>query len=202
MQAYQIPFVIENTGRGERSYDIYSRLLKDRIVLLSSEVTDAVASLICAQLLFLESQDPEQEINLYINSPGGSVTAGLAIYDTMRYITSPVTTVCMGRASSMGAFLLSAGKPGMRFALPNSQIMIHQPLGGYQGQATDIEIHAREILRIKERLNRLLAEHSGQSYETIVSATERDKFLTPEEALELGIIDRVLVSRRDLEEKN
>ncbi|HJA76453.1 ATP-dependent Clp endopeptidase proteolytic subunit ClpP [uncultured Desulfovibrio sp.] len=202
MQAYQIPFVIENTGRGERSYDIYSRLLKDRIVLLSSEVTDAVASLICAQLLFLESQDPEQEINLYINSPGGSVTAGLAIYDTMRYITSPVTTVCMGRAASMGAFLLSAGKPGMRFALPNSQIMIHQPLGGYQGQATDIEIHAREILRIKERLNRLLAEHSGQSYETIVSATERDKFLTPEEALELGIIDRVLVSRRDLEEKN
>ena len=198
----QIPFVIENTGRGERSYDIYSRLLKDRIVLLSSEVTDAVASLICAQLLFLESQDPEQEINLYINSPGGSVTAGLAIYDTMRYITSPVTTVCMGRAASMGAFLLSAGKPGMRFALPNSQIMIHQPLGGYQGQATDIEIHAREILRIKERLNRLLAEHSGQSYETIVSATERDKFLTPEEALELGIIDRVLVSRRDLEEKN
>lgn len=202
MQAYQIPFVIENTGRGERSYDIYSRLLKDRIVLLSSEVTDAVASLICAQLLFLESQDPEQEINLYINSPGGSVTAGLAIYDTMRYITSPVTTVCMGRAASMGAFLLSAGKPGMRFALPNSQIMIHQPLGGYQGQATDIEIHAREILRIKERLNRLLAEHSGQSYETIVAATERDKFLTPEEALELGIIDRVLVSRRDLEEKN
>ena len=202
MQAYQIPFVIENTGRGERSYDIYSRLLKDRIVLLSSEVTDAVASLICAQLLFLESQDPEQEINLYINSPGGSVTAGLAIYDTMRYITSPVTTVCMGRAASMGAFLLSAGKPGMRFALPNSEIMIHQPLGGYQGQATDIEIHAREILRIKERLNRLLAEHSGQSYETIVSATERDKFLTPEEALELGIIDRVLVSRRDLEEKN
>lgn len=202
MQAYQIPFVIENTGRGERSYDIYSRLLKDRIVLLSSEVTDAVASLICAQLLFLESQDPEQEINLYINSPGGSVTAGLAIYDTMRYITSPVTTVCMGRAASMGAFLLSAGKPGMRFALPNSQIMIHQPLGGYQGQATDIEIHAREILRIKERLNRLLAEHSGQSYETIVSATERDKFLTPEEALKLGIIDRVLVSRRDLEEKN
>ena len=202
MQAYQIPFVIVNTGRGERSYDIYSRLLKDRIVLLSSEVTDAVASLICAQLLFLESQDPEQEINLYINSPSGTVTAGLAIYDTMRYITSPVTTVCMGRAASMGAFLLSAGKPGMRFALPNSQIMIHQPLGGYQGQATDIEIHAREILRIKERLNRLLAEHSGQSYETIVSATERDKFLTPEEALELGIIDRVLVSRRDLEEKN
>ena len=202
MQAYQIPFVIENTGRGERSYDIYSRLLKERSVRLSRGGTGAVASLICAQLLFLESQDPEQEINLYINSPGGSVTAGLAIYDTMRYITSPVTTVCMGRAASMGAFLLSAGKPGMRFALPNSQIMIHQPLGGYQGQATDIEIHAREILRIKERLNRLLAEHSGQPYETIVSATERDKFLTPEEALELGIIDRVLVSRRDLEEKN
>ena len=202
MQAYQIPFVIENTGRGERSYDIYSRLLKDRIVLLSSEVTDAVASLICAQLLFLESQDPEQEINLYINSPGGSVTAGLAIYDTMRYITSPVTTVCMGRAASMGAFLLSAGKPGMRFALPNSQIMIHQPLGGYQGQATDIEIHAREILRLKENLNRMLAENTGQSYEAIVAATERDNFLTAEEARKLGIIDRVLVSRRDLEEKN
>ena len=181
MQAYQIPFVIENTGRGERSYDIYSRLLKDRIVLLSSEVTDAVASLICAQLLFLESQDPEQEINLYINSPGGSVTAGLAIYDTMRYITSPVTTVCMGRAASMGAFLLSAGKPGMRFALPNSQIMIHQPLGGYQGQATDIEIHAREILRIKERLNRLLADKAMDA--AFAKATVKDvepmKEITP-----------------------
>ena len=195
-----VPYVVENTGRSERTYDIYSRLLKDRIILLSTEVTDAVASSICAQLLFLESQDPEQEINLYINSPGGSVTAGLAIYDTMRYITSPVTTVCMGRAASMGAFLLAAGRKGMRFALPNSQIMIHQPLGGYQGQASDIEIHAREILRLTENLNRMLAENTGQPYEAIVAATERDNFLTSEEARKLGIIDRVLTSRRDLEE--
>ena len=195
-----VPYVVENTGRSERTYDIYSRLLKDRIILLSTEVTDAVASSICAQLLFLESQDPEQEINLYINSPGGSVTAGLAIYDTMRYITSPVTTVCMGRAASMGAFLLAAGRKGMRFALPNSQILIHQPLGGYQGQASDIEIHAREILRLKENLNRMLAENTGQPYEAIVAATERDNFLTSEEARKLGIIDRVLTSRRDLEE--
>ena len=154
-----VPMVIETTGRSERAYDIYSRLLKDRIVLLGSEVNDAVASLICAQLLFLESQDPEKEIYLYINSPGGSVTAGLAIYDTMRFISSPVSTVCMGRAASMGAFLLAAGKPGMRFALPNSQIMIHQPSGGFQGQATDIEIHAREVLRLKERL-----PHAGGKY--------------------------------------
>ena len=153
-----VPMVIETTGRSERAYDIYSRLLKDRIVLLGSEVNDTVASLICAQLLFLESQDPEKEIYLYINSPGGSVTAGLAVYDTMRFISSPVATVCMGRAASMGAFLLAAGKPGMRFALPNSQIMIHQPSGGFQGQATDIEIHAREVMRLKERLNRMLAD--------------------------------------------
>ena len=189
--------VIETTGRSERAYDIYSRLLKDRIVLLGSEVNDAVASLICAQLLFLESRDPEKEISLYINSPGGSVTAGLAVYDTMRYITSPVSTVCMGRAASMGAFLLAAGEPGMRFALPNSQIMIHQPSGGFQGQATDIEIHAREVLRLKERLNRMLAENTGRPYEDVARATERDNFLTPEEARELGIIDRVLASRRD-----
>ena len=167
-------------------------------MLLGSEVNDAVASLICAQLLFLESQDPEKEISLYINSPGGSVTAGLAIYDTMRYITSPVTTVCMGRAASMGAFLLAAGEPGMRFALPNSQIMIHQPSGGFQGQATDIEIHAREVLRLKERLNRMLAENTKRPYEDVVKATERDNFLTPEEARELGIIDRVLASRREM----
>lgn len=192
-----VPMVIETTGRSERAYDIYSRLLKDRIVLLGSEVNDTVASLICAQLLFLESQDPEKEINLYINSPGGSVTAGLAIYDTMRFISSPVSTVCMGRAASMGAFLLAAGDPGMRFALPNSQIMIHQPSGGFQGQATDIEIHAREVLRLKERLNRMLAENTKRPYEDVVKATERDNFLTPEEARELGIIDRVLVSRRD-----
>lgn len=192
-----VPMVIETTGRSERAYDIYSRLLKDRIVLLGSEVNDTVASLICAQLLFLESQDPEKEINLYINSPGGSVTAGLAIYDTMRFISSPVSTVCMGRAASMGAFLLAAGEPGMRFALPNSQIMIHQPSGGFQGQATDIEIHAREVLRLKERLNRMLAENTKRPYEDVAKATERDNFLTPEEARELGIIDRVLVSRRD-----
>lgn len=192
-----VPMVIETTGRSERAYDIYSRLLKDRIVLLGSEVNDTVASLICAQLLFLESQDPEKEINLYINSPGGSVTAGLAIYDTMRFISSPVATVCMGRAASMGAFLLAAGEPGMRFALPNSQIMIHQPSGGFQGQATDIEIHAREVLRLKERLNRMLAENTKRPYEDVAKATERDNFLTPEEAKELGIIDRVLVSRRD-----
>ena len=193
-----IPTVIESTGRSERAYDIYSRLLKDRIVLLGSEVDDHVASLICAQLLFLESQDPEKEINLYINSPGGSVTAGLAIYDTMRYITAPVSTVCMGMAASMGAFLLAAGEHGMRYALPNSQIMIHQPLGGYRGQATDIEIHAKEILRLKEQLNRIMAENTNRTYEEIAQSTERDHFLTPLEAKELGLIDRVLVSRRDL----
>ena len=197
-----VPIVVETTGRAERSYDIYSRLLKDRIVLLGTEVNDTVASPICAQLLFLESQDPEKEISLYINSPGGSVTAGLAIYDTMRYITAPVTTVCMGRAASMGAFLLAAGEPGMRFALPNSQIMIHQPSGGFQGQATDIDIHAREVLRLKERLNTILSENTGMSYEDVVKATERDNFLTPEEAKACGIIDRVLVSRRDLAEKS
>ncbi|MDM8215286.1 ATP-dependent Clp protease proteolytic subunit [Desulfovibrio piger] len=197
-----VPIVVETTGRAERSYDIYSRLLKDRIVLLGTEVNDTVASLICAQLLFLESQDPEKEISLYINSPGGSVTAGLAIYDTMRYITAPVTTVCMGRAASMGAFLLAAGEPGMRFALPNSQIMIHQPSGGFHGQATDIDIHAREVLRLKERLNTILSENTGMSYEDVVKATERDNFLTPEEAKACGIIDRVLVSRRDLAEKS
>ena len=197
-----VPIVVETTGRAERSYDIYSRLLKDRIVLLGTEVNDTVASLICAQLLFLESQDPEKEISLYINSPGGSVTAGLAIYDTMRYITAPVTTVYMGRAASMGAFLLAAGEPGMRFALPNSQIMIHQPSGGFHGQATDIDIHAREVLRLKERLNTILSENTGMSYEDVVKATERDNFLTPEEARACGIIDRVLVSRRDLAEKS
>lgn len=193
-----IPMVIETTGRSERAYDIYSRLLKDRIVLLGTGVDDTVASLICAQLLFLESQDPEKEINLYINTPGGSVTAGLAIYDTMRYITCPVTTVCMGRAASMGAFLLAAGESGMRFALPNSQIMIHQPSAGFQGQVTDIDIHARESLRLKRRLNELLAEHTGQPLETIIQATERDNFLTPQDALACGIIDRILVSRRDM----
>ncbi|MDR3362434.1 MAG: ATP-dependent Clp protease proteolytic subunit [Desulfovibrio sp.] len=198
-----IPMVIETTGRSERAYDIYSRLLKDRIVLLGSEVNDTVASLICAQLLFLEAQDPEKEISLYINSPGGSVTAGFAVYDTMQFISSPVSTVCIGRAASMGAFLLAAGAPGMRFALPNSQIMIHQPSGGFHGQATDIEIHAREVLRLKERLNSILAENTKRPYEEVVRATERDNFLTSAEALDLGIIDRVLVSRQDmLQEKN
>ncbi|GFH62791.1 MAG: ATP-dependent Clp protease proteolytic subunit [Candidatus Desulfovibrio kirbyi] len=198
-----IPMVIETTGRSERAYDIYSRLLKDRIVLLGSEVNDAAASLICAQLLFLEAQDPEKEISLYINSPGGSVTAGFAVYDTMCFISAPVSTVCIGRAASMGAFLLAAGAPGMRFALPNSQIMIHQPSGGFHGQATDIEIHAREVLRLKERLNSILAENTRRSYEEVVKATERDNFLTSDEAKGLGIIDRVLVSRKDmLQEEN
>ena len=193
-----VPIVVETSGRTERAYDIFSRLLKDRIVLLGSEVNDAVASLICAQLLFLESQDPEKEIYLYINSPGGSVTAGMAIYDTMNYITPPIATVCMGRAASMGAFLLSAGQKGMRYALPNSQVMIHQPLGGFQGQATDIDIHAREILRMRESLNGLLAKHTGQPIEKIAQDTERDNFMTAEMAQAYGLVDKVLASRRDL----
>ena len=193
-----VPIVVETSGRTERAYDIFSRLLKDRIVLLGSEVNDAVASLICAQLLFLESQDPEKEIYLYINSPGGSVTAGMAIYDTMNYITPPIATVCMGRAASMGAFLLSAGQKGMRYALPNSQVMIHQPLGGFQGQATDIDIHAREILRMRETLNGLLAKQTGQPIEKIAQDTERDNFMTAEMAQAYGLVDKVLASRRDL----
>ena len=193
-----VPIVVETSGRTERAYDIFSRLLKDRIVLLGSEVNDAVASLICAQLLFLESQDPEKEIYLYINSPGGSVTAGMAIYDTMNYITPPIATVCMGRAASMGAFLLSAAQKGMRYALPNSQVMIHQPLGGFQGQATDIDIHAREILRMRETLNGLLAKHTGQPIEKIAQDTERDNFMTAEMAQAYGLVDKVLASRRDL----
>ena len=193
-----VPIVVETSGRTERAYDIFSRLLKDRIVLLGSEVNDPVASLICAQLLFLESQDPDKEIYLYINSPGGSVTAGMAIYDTMNYITPPVATVCMGRAASMGAFLLSAGQKGMRYALPNSQVMIHQPLGGFQGQATDIDIHAREILRMRETLNGLLAKHTGQPIEKIAQDTERDNFMTAEMAQAYGLVDKVLASRRDL----
>ena len=193
-----VPIVVETSGRTERAYDIFSRLRKDRSVLLGSEVNDAVASLICAQLLFLESQDPEKEIYLYINSPGGSVTAGMAIYDTMNYITPPIATVCMGRAASMGAFLLSAGQKGMRYALPNSQVMIHQPLGGFQGQATDIDIHAREILRMRETLNGLLAKHTGQPIEKIAQDTERDNFMTAEMAQAYGLVDKVLASRRDL----
>lgn len=192
-----VPIVIETRGRTEQAYDIYSRLMKDRIILLGSPITDDVAQVICAQLLFLESQDPEKEINLYINSPGGSVTAGWAIYDTMHYISSPVSTVCIGSAASMGAFLLAAGEPGMRFGLPNCEIMIHQPLGGFQGQATDIEIRARNILSQKKRLNEALAKNTGQSYEKVVEATERDNFMTAEEAKEFGLIDRILVSRKD-----
>ena len=193
-----IPMVIETTGRSERAYDIYSRLLKDRIILLGTEVNDTVASLICAQLLFLESQDPEKEISLYINSPGGSVTAGMAIYDTMKFIACPVTTLCMGRAASMGAFLLAGGEKGKRFALPHSQIMIHQPSAGYQGQATDIEIHTKEILRMKKDLNSILAENTGQSIKKVTLDTERDNFLTAEDALKYGIIDNILTSRKDL----
>lgn len=193
-----IPFVIETNGRSERSYDIYSRLLKDRIILLNSEVNDTTAASLCAQLLFLESQDPEKEISLYINSPGGSVTAGMAIYDTMCYICAPVTTFCMGRAASMGAFLLAAGEPGRRFALPHSQIMIHQPSAGFQGQVTDIDIHAREVLRMKQSLNELLSRNCKRSLEEVIQATERDNFMTPEEAQAFGLIDRVLCSRSDI----
>ena len=193
-----VPIVIENTGRGERAYDIYSRLLKDRIILLGTPVDDHVASLVCAQLLFLESQEPEKEIYLYINSPGGSVSAGLAIYDTMRYISAPVSTMCIGRAASMGALLLTAGTTGMRFALPNSQIMIHQPSGGFSGQASDIDIHAREVLRLRQCLNEIMAFHTGRSLEQVASDTERDHFMTAEEAKNYGIIDRILVSRTDI----
>ncbi len=193
-----IPMVIETTGRTERAYDIYSRLLKDRIVLLGEAVDDHTASLICAQLLFLESEDPEKEIYLYINSPGGLVTAGLAIYDTMQYITCPVATLCMGQAASMGALLLAAGTKGMRYALPHSRIMIHQPSGGFRGQATDIEIHAKETLRLKDTLNKIMASHTGQTPERIAELTERDNFLGGEEAVALGLIDRVLTSREDL----
>ncbi len=193
-----IPMVIETTGRTERAYDIYSRLLKDRIVLLGEAVDDHIASLICAQLLFLESEDPEKEIYMYINSPGGVVTAGLAIYDTMRYVACPVATLCMGQAASMGALLLAAGSPGLRYALPHSRIMIHQPSGGFRGQATDIDIHAREVLRLKEMLNGILAGHCGQPVERIAALTERDNFMSAAEAVDLGLIDRVLTSRDDL----
>ena len=193
-----VPIVIETTGRGERAYDIYSRLLKDRIILLGTAVDDHVASLVCAQLLFLESQEPEKEIYIYINSPGGSVSAGFAIYDTMRYISSPVATLCIGRAASMGALLLAAGTAGMRFALPNSQIMIHQPSGGFSGQATDIDIHAREVLRLRHRLNEIMSLHTGQPLEKVAADTERDHFMTSEEAEKYGIVDRILVSRSDM----
>ncbi len=196
--SYNIPIVVEQSGRGERSYDIFSRLLKDRIILLNTEVNDASASLICAQLLFLESQDSEKEIHFYINSPGGSVTAGLSIYDTMRFITPPVATMCMGRAASMGAFLLAAGEPGMRYTLPNAQIMIHQPSGGYRGQATDMNIHMKEMLRTKELLNNILAQNTKQSVKKVTADTERDNFMTAEEALKYGIVDKILITREEL----
>jgi ATP-dependent Clp protease, protease subunit len=191
-----VPVVVEQTGRGERAYDIYSRLLKDRIVFLGHPVGDEVANLVTAQLLFLESEDPEKEINFYINSPGGSVTAGLAIYDTMQFIKPPVSTLCLGQAASMGALLLLAGQKGRRYALPHSRIMIHQPLGGAQGQATDIDIQAREILRMREEINNIIVRHTGQQLKKIEKDTDRDMFLTPEQAVEYGLIDEVIVSRR------
>ena len=190
-----VPVVVEQTNRGERSYDIYSRLLNDRIIFLSDEINDVTASLTVAQLLFLESQDPDKDISLYINSPGGVITSGMAIYDTMNYIKCDVSTICIGMAASMGSFLLAAGTKGKRFALPNSEIMIHQPLGGTQGQATDIKIHAEHILRIRDRMNSILSERTGQPIEKIALDTERDNFMTAAQACEYGIIDKVITSR-------
>ena len=193
-----IPIVVEQTGRGERAYDIYSRLLKDRIVFLGTVVTDEVANLITAQLLFLESEDPERDIFFYINSPGGGVTAGLAIYDTMQYIRPQISTVCVGQAASMGAVLLAAGSKGKRFSLPHSRIMIHQPLGGFQGQATDIDIQAREILRMREELNNILTRHTGQTLKKIEKDTDRDNFLSATQAVNYGLVDKVLTSRAEV----
>ena len=190
-----IPYVVEQSARGERSYDIYSRLLKDRIIFLDGEVNDAAASLVVAQLLFLESEDPDKDINLYINSPGGVITSGMAIYDTMQYIKPDVCTICVGMAASMGAFLLAAGEKGKRYALPNAEIMIHQPLGGAQGQASDIKIQADHILRIKDKLNRILAERTGQSLERVAADTDRDNYMSAEEALAYGLIDKVVEKR-------
>ena len=192
-----IPTVIEKTGRGERAYDIYSRLLKDRIIMLQGEINDHVASIIVAQMLFLEAENPDKDIYLYINSPGGVVTSGFAIYDTMNYIKPDVVTICMGQAASMGAFLLSSGAKNKRFALPHARIMIHQPLGGAQGQASDIEIHAKEILRMKKELNKILAKNTGQSIRKIEKDTERDFFMSAEEALKYGLIDKVLTKREN-----
>jgi ATP-dependent Clp protease protease subunit len=190
-----VPIVVERSNRGERAYDIYSRLLKDRIIFLGDAIEDHVANLVIAQLLFLAAEDPEKDVNLYINSPGGVVTAGLAIYDTMQYLKCPVSTICLGQASSMGALLLTAGTKGKRFALPHARIMIHQPLGGVQGQATDIDIQAREILRMRETLNGILVHHTGQSMESIRRDTDRDFFMSPEQAREYGLIDEVIVKR-------
>ena len=190
-----VPMVVEQTSRGERSYDIYSRLLKERVIFLVGQVEDHMANLIVAQMLFLESENPEKDIHLYINSPGGSVTAGMAIYDTMRFIKPNVSTMCIGQAASMGSFLLSAGEKGKRFALPNSRVMIHQPLGGFQGQASDIQIHAQEIMQIKDKLNRALAEHTGQPMEIIEKDTDRDNFMSAQQACDYGLIDKVLTNR-------
>lgn len=194
-----IPMVIESTNRGERAYDIYSRLLKDRIIFLGAPIDDVFSNLIIAQLLFLEAEDPEKDINLYINSPGGSVTAGLGIYDTMQYVKPPITTICLGQAASMGALLLAAGTKGKRYALPNARVMIHQPMGGFQGQATEIDIHAREILKIRERLNQIFSEHTGQALEKISQDTERDYFMSGTEAKDYGLIDEVIVRATEKE---
>ena len=190
-----VPVVVEQTGRGERSYDIFSRLLEDRIVFLGEEVTDVSASLVVAQLLYLEGRDPDKDIQLYINSPGGSITAGMAIYDTMQYIKCDVSTICVGMAASMGAFLLTAGAKGKRFAIPNSEIMIHQPLGGMQGQATDIQIHAERIIKMKQHLNEILAERTGQPLDQVMADTERDNFMSAEEAAAYGLVDKVIYTR-------
>src|SRR4030066_128902 len=190
-----VPMVVEQSGRGERAYDIYSRLLKERVIFLVGPVNDATANLVVAQMLFLESENPDKDIYFYINSPGGSVSAGLAIYDTMQFIKPDVSTLCIGQAASMGAFLLTAGANGKRFCLPNSRVMIHQPMGGFQGQASDIEIHAREILFLKSRLNEILAKHTGQSIETIEKDTDRDNFLSAEESVKYGLVDSVLANR-------
>ena len=192
-----VPMVVEQTSKGKRSYDIYSRLLKENVIFLVGQVEDHMANLIVAQMLFLEAENPEKDIFLYINSPGGSVTAGMAIYDTMNFIKPDVSTVCIGQAASMGAFLLSGGAKGKRFCLPNSRVMIHQPLGGFQGQASDFEIHAKEILSIKEKMNRLMAEHTGQDYEKVARDTDRDNFLSAAEAKEYGLIDQILTNRSD-----
>ncbi|MBN28081.1 MAG: ATP-dependent Clp endopeptidase, proteolytic subunit ClpP [Alteromonadaceae bacterium] len=192
-----VPMVVEQTAKGERSYDIYSRLLKENVIFMVGQVEDHMANLIVAQMLFLEAENPEKDIFLYINSPGGSVTAGMAIYDTMNFIKPDVSTVCIGQAASMGAFLLSGGTKGKRYCLPNARVMIHQPLGGFQGQASDFEIHAKEILSIKEKMNRLMAEHTGQDYEKVARDTDRDNFLSAQESVDYGLVDQVLANRPD-----
>ena len=197
-QSALVPMVVEQTARGERSYDIYSRLLKENVIFMVGQVEDHMANLIVAQMLFLEAENPEKDIFLYINSPGGSVTAGMAIYDTMNFIKPDVSTVCIGQAASMGAFLLTAGAKGKRYCLPNSRVMIHQPLGGFQGQASDFEIHAREILSIKEKMNRLMAENTGQPYEKVAKDTDRDNFLSAQESVDYGLVDAIMANRNEV----